>query len=121
MPLPSRSPHCSRSRNRCATPCEAETSMMMAVRPELVAEDRIALVAQANRTPELVDVVGGGGYRWRSLGSMSSAGVIGHPEAASRAKAERLIEEIADTLAQKLGNPELWALPWQSDPVQDQE
>jgi len=101
--------------------CEAETSMMMALRPELVAEDRIALVAQANRTPELADVVGGGVYRWRSLGSMSSAGVIGHPEAASRAKGERLIEAIADTLAQKLGNPELWALPWQSDPVQDQE
>src|SRR5215475_10609637 len=101
--------------------CEAETSMMMALRPELVAEDRIALVAQANRTPELADVVGGGVYRWRSLGSMSSAGVIGHPEAANRVKGEKLIEAIADSLAAKLGNPELWALPWQSDPVQDQE
>jgi creatinine amidohydrolase len=98
--------------------CEAETSMMMALRPELVAEDRIPLVAQANRTPELADIVGGGVYRWRSLGAMSSAGVIGHPEAANRAKGERLIEAIAEALAAKLGNAELWALPWQSERVE---
>ncbi len=99
--------------------CEAETSMMMALRPELVAEDRIALVAQANRTPELGDIVGGGVYRWRSLGAVSSAGVIGHPEAANRAKGEKLIAAIAESLAVKLGNPELWSLPFLSEPVAD--
>ena len=76
------------------------------------------MVAQANRTPELADIVGGGVYRWRSLGAMSSAGVIGHPEAANRAKGERLIEAIAEALAAKLGNAELWALPWQSERVE---
>jgi creatinine amidohydrolase len=99
--------------------CEAETSMMMALRPELVAEDRIPLVARANRTPELREVVGDGVYRWRSLGSMSAAGVIGNPAAATRAKGERLIEAIAKALAEKLGNPELWALPWNSERVED--
>ncbi len=48
--------------------CEAETAMMMAVRPDLVAEDRIPL-AQSNTTPDVSDVVGGGVYLWRSIGS----------------------------------------------------
>ena len=41
--------------------CEAETSMMLAVRPELVAMDRVGL-AKANSTPDVADVVGGGVY-----------------------------------------------------------
>jgi creatinine amidohydrolase len=94
--------------------CEAETSMMMAVRPELVATDRVAL-AKANSTPDIVDVVGGGVYRWRTIGSRSSSGVIGNPEAASAEKGERLFEAIATALADKLSNPELWELPWQAE------
>lgn len=94
--------------------CEAETSMMLAVRPDLVATDRIAL-AQSNTTPSLSDVVGGGVYSWRSIGSRSGSGVIGHPEAASAEKGERLFQAIADALAAKLCNAELWQLPWQSE------
>lgn len=94
--------------------CEAETSMMMAVRPELVAMDRVGL-AKANSTPDVVDVVGGGVYRWRTIGSRSSSGVIGNPEAASAEKGERLFEAIATALADKLSNPELWELPWQAE------
>ncbi len=94
--------------------CEAETSMMMAVRPELVAEARIPL-AKANRTPDVSDIAGGGVYRWRTIGAMSSSGVGGNPEAASAAKGVRLFDAVAGTLADKLGNPELWALPWDSD------
>lgn len=94
--------------------CEAETSMMMAVRPELVAEDRIPL-AKVNATPDVSDVVGGGVYRWRSIGSRSASGVIGNPDAASPAKGARLFDAIATTLADKLGNAELWSLRWDSD------
>lgn len=94
--------------------CEAETSMMMAVRPDLVAVDRIPL-AKANTTPDVSDVVGGGVYRWRSIGSRSGSGVIGNPEAASAAKGELLFDAISTALATKLCNPELWALPWQSE------
>ncbi len=94
--------------------CEAETSMMMAVRPELVAADRIGL-AKSNTTPEVNDVAGGGVYRWRTIGSRSGSGVIGNPEAASAEKGERLFEAISDALAKKLGNAELWQLPWQSE------
>jgi creatinine amidohydrolase len=93
--------------------CEAETSMMLAVRPELVAMDRVGL-AKANSTPDVASVVGGGVYRWRTIGARSSSGVIGNPEAASAEKGERLFEAIATALAQKLCNAELWQLPWQA-------
>src|ERR1700687_3567122 len=93
--------------------CEAETSMMMVVRPDLVAKERIPL-ARTNMTPEVKDLVGGGVYRWRTIGSMSASGVVGHPEAASANKGEDLLRAITQTLASKLLNEELWSLPWQS-------
>jgi len=95
--------------------CEAETSMMMALRPELVATDRIPL-AKSNRTPGIEQFVGSGVYRWRSIGSRSASGVIGNPEAATREKGERLLEAISRTLAEKLTQPELWSLPWEAEP-----
>src|ERR1700728_600177 len=94
--------------------CEAETAMMMAVRPELVATERIPL-AKSNKTPDVGDVAGGGVYRWRTIGSRSGSGVIGNPEAASAEKGERLFEAISDALAKKLCNADLWQLPWQSE------
>ena len=94
--------------------CEAETSMMMVVRPELVARERIPL-AKVNMTPDVSDVVGGGVYRWRAIGAGRRSGVIGNPEAASREKGERLFEAISDALAKKLCNAELWRLPWDSE------
>ena len=97
--------------------CEAETAMMMAVRPELVAEDRIPM-AKANRTPDVADVVGGGVYRWRTIGAMSSSGVIGNPEAASAEKGVRLFDAVSATLADKLCNAELWSLVWESERVE---
>jgi creatinine amidohydrolase len=91
--------------------CEAETSMTMALRPELVAEDRIRM-AEVNLTPDPKDLVGAGIYRWQSLAARSSAGVIGFPSAASKEKGERLIAAIAEDLAAKLANKEFWALPF---------
>jgi creatinine amidohydrolase len=85
--------------------CEAETSMMMAVRPELVAEDRIPL-AKSNTA---------GVYRWRSIGSRSASGVIGNPEAATRDKGERLFDAISTAVADKLCDKDLWDLPWNSE------
>jgi creatinine amidohydrolase len=94
--------------------CEAETSMMLAVRPELVAMDRVGM-AKANSTPDVADVVGGGVYRWRTIAARSSSGVIGNPEAATAEKGERLFEAIATALADKLCNRELWELPWEAN------
>ncbi|MSP88861.1 MAG: creatininase family protein [Alphaproteobacteria bacterium] len=91
--------------------CEAETSMAMALRPELVARDRIKL-AKVNRPPEMDELVGPGIYRWRSLASLSSAGVVGNPEAATAEKGQRLLDAICQELATKLTNKDVWALPW---------
>ena len=99
--------------------CEAETAMMMAVRPDLVARERISL-AKANTTPDLSDVAGGGVYMWRSIGSRSASGVIGNPEAASPEKGEALFDAITTALADKLCNPDLWELPWSSETLSDQ-
>jgi creatinine amidohydrolase len=90
----------------------------MAVRPELVALDRIPM-AKSNTTPDVSDVVGGGVYRWRSIGSRSASGVIGTPEAATPEKGEALFDAISSALAAKLCNSELWDLPWKSETVQD--
>lgn len=94
--------------------CEAETSMMMACQDELVAHERIAL-AKTNQTP---DVAGEGVYTWRAIGARSSSGVIGNPEAASAGKGLRLFDAISAVLAQKLGNVELWRLPWNAERLQ---
>ncbi len=94
--------------------CEAETSMMLAARPDLVAMDCVHM-AKANSTPDVSDVAGGGVYRWRTIGSRSSSGVIGNPEAASAEKGERLFDAITTALADKLCNPDLWELPWQAE------
>jgi creatinine amidohydrolase len=97
--------------------CEAETSMMMAIRPDLVAVDRIPL-AKSNTTPAISDVVGGGVYTWRSIGSRSASGVLGNPEAATPEKGVALLDAISSTLAEKLCNRDLWDLPWTSEAVQ---
>jgi creatinine amidohydrolase len=83
--------------------CEAETAMTMALRPDLVAHDRIPPAGQA------MEYVAPGPYRWRPLGAVSSSGVIGNPAAATADKGERLLEAIAARLADLLCNAELWA------------
>ena len=98
--------------------CEAETSMMMAVHPDLVAIDRIPL-AKANTTPDLADIAGGGVHMWRSVGSRSSSGVLGNPHAATASKGEALFDAISTALADKLCNPDLWELPWTSETMTD--
>lgn len=94
--------------------CEAETSMMMACADGLVARDRIAL-AKVNQAPDVSDIVGGGIYMWRALGSRLGSGVIGSPEAASAAKGVRLFDAISTVLAGKLGSARLWRLPWNAE------
>jgi creatinine amidohydrolase len=92
--------------------CEAETSMLMALRPELVATDRFEL-AEVPCTPDTHALIGPGFYRWRSLAAMATSGVVGFPTAASAEKGRRLLEAITTYLAARLISPELWAQTWQ--------
>lgn len=91
--------------------CEAETSMCMALRPELVAEDRFRL-AEGNIAPLVSSFVGKGIYRWRSQASECATGAYGYPTAASAAKGQKLLDAICENIAEKICNKELWAMDW---------
>ena len=77
---------------------EAETSMMLAVRPDLVATDRLA-EAQGPMAPRAGAVLGAAFHRWRSFGEVTATGVIGDARRASAEKGERLLAAAAEALA----------------------
>jgi creatinine amidohydrolase len=84
--------------------CEAETSMMMAVRPEEVRRENIA-----RAFPRRVRSATPPGFRrQRPFADMTDTGVIGDPRAASAEKGERLLEAASRRLAEELARPELW-------------
>jgi creatinine amidohydrolase len=83
--------------------CEAETSMVLALRPELVDRTRFAEASFAEgKSP------GGAAYRWRSFAARTASGVIGDPTVASAEKGERLLEAAAAALADLLQNEAFW-------------
>lgn len=83
--------------------CEAETSMVMALRPDLVDETRFA-EARFAEGPRPASGV----YRWHSFAKRTASGVIGDPTAASAAKGERLLEAAASGLAALLLDEAFW-------------
>jgi creatinine amidohydrolase len=86
--------------------CEAETSMVLALRPELVDSLRFeeARTAEERGGPA-------GAFRWRSFPARTRSGAIGDPTAASAEKGERLLEAAADAVAALIMNREFWAEP----------
>lgn len=91
--------------------CEAETSMLLALTPELVDMGRAAdIVGPTER--ELAQVAGtDAAHRWRSFKSRTSHGVIGDPRTATAAKGERLLDAAADAVAKLCLNEDFWTLP----------
>lgn len=92
--------------------CEAETSMMMALVPELVDKPTLSqmhgpYVGGLSAIPG----VNPGVYRWRQLSSRSPNGVIGDAATASAEKGERLLEAIAAAVAEALLEERLWSEP----------
>ena len=94
-----------------------ETSMMLAVRPELVAR-WTAWDWRRRTVPDVSDVVGGGAwYRWRTVAARSASGVIGNPEDGDRGERgeKRLFDAIATALART--SCAMWTCgncPWQA-------
>lgn len=90
--------------------CEAETSMLLAVAPELV--DMAAARGIVGPTaPELADVAGtAAAYRYRTFKSRTSHGVIGDPATANAAKGERLLDAAATLIAKVAANDGFWTL-----------
>ena len=91
--------------------CEAETSMMMALEPNLVVN---SLLNKA-KGPMKLDFLnaGKGSYRWRSLTHVTSNGVIGDPSHSSSAKGEQLLREASQAIFELICNPETFKV--QSD------
>ena len=91
--------------------CEAETSMMMALEPDLVVD---SLLNEA-KGPMKLDFLnaGKGSYRWRSLTHVTSNGVIGDPSHSSSGKGEQLLWEASQAIFELICNPETFKV--QSD------
>jgi creatinine amidohydrolase len=91
--------------------CEAETSMLLALAPDLVDVAKAAeAVGPTER--ELVEVTGtDAAYRWRSFKSRTRHGAIGDPRAASAEKGERLLDAAAKAVARLVSSREFWTLP----------
>jgi creatinine amidohydrolase len=83
---------------------EAETSMMLAVRPDLV--DGAAMSTADGPSAALGPV--GGVQRWRPIDHWSGHGVVGAPSAATAEKGERLLTAVAEAVAERLGDPAIW-------------
>ena len=87
--------------------CEAETSMMMAARPELVDRERLA-EAFGPMAERAGSVLSQPLHRWRSFKEITTTGVIGDARRATPEKGERLIEAAAEALAVRLAKGEPW-------------
>jgi creatinine amidohydrolase len=87
--------------------CEAETSMMMVVRPELVDRARLdeAVGPMADRAGSVLNQPL---HRWRSFKEVTNTGVVGDARSATPDKGERLLEAAADALADRLARAESW-------------
>jgi creatinine amidohydrolase len=83
--------------------CEAETSMVLALRPELVEGARFeeARSVGSEAGPP-------GAYRWQSFAERTASGALGDPTAASAEKGERLLEAAAAAVAELLLNDRFW-------------
>lgn len=91
--------------------CEAETSMLLAVAPELVDMTKAA-EAVGPTSRELAEVVGTDAvHRWRSFKARTHHGAIGDPRTASAEKGERLLAAAADAVTKLVINSEFWMLP----------
>jgi creatinine amidohydrolase len=89
--------------------CEAETSMMLAVAPDLV--DRSKL--ERAKGPSMAMSVNRPVLAWKSFAELTQSGVIGDARKASAAKGEKLL----DTAARMLADMLIAGEPWESGPA----
>ena len=84
--------------------CEGESSMMMAVAPDLVRAEKLPeAFGPARQTPLPLQVM-----RYRNYGDLTPTGVVGDARRASADKGRRLIDVCRDFLADAIRDPETW-------------
>jgi creatinine amidohydrolase len=84
--------------------CEAETSMVMHLRPELVDAE----AARKVTAPASGFLLAGGLHRWRPIAHWSCSGVVGTPRLASADKGARLLNAAATALAERIVDGAIW-------------
>ena len=88
--------------------CEAETSMVLALRPDLV-DMSFAADAVGPTSPELIDIIKtSAAHRWQSFRSRTSHGAIGDPRAATAEKGDRLLKAAGRAVAALVANSDFW-------------
>lgn len=87
--------------------CEGETSMLMALAPDLVDTSELAALAVPRGKGPLS--AGNASYRWRSYASATPNGITGNPARASAKKGDRLLDAAAQAIANLIIDPETWA------------
>jgi creatinine amidohydrolase len=90
--------------------CEAETSMVMRLAPQLVDVDKLS-IAHGRSEADPQDLLGAGVYRWISFASRTDTGVIGDAALANAEKGERLLEAAAQALSRVLLGTTAWSTP----------
>ncbi|MEM7189696.1 MAG: creatininase family protein, partial [Pseudomonadota bacterium] len=90
--------------------CEAETSMMLALEPDLV--DTSDLGALGTQGGPLVGSARRA-YRWQPFTAKTADGVAGRPEKATAEKGRAIIDAATDALAALITDPDTWG------PLQD--
>jgi creatinine amidohydrolase len=90
--------------------CEAETSMVLALAPDLV-DTTLLADAVGPTAKEIGQIVGTKAHRWQSFKARTTHGAIGDPTTASAAKGERLLVAAAEAVAKLVTNEDFWNLP----------
>ena len=91
--------------------CEAETSMLLALRPDLVYEEAMRTLEAPDAGVQAPDAGvrrTDGLYRWQAFDEITESGVIGTPAVASAEKGERLLETAAEGLEESLLSDDVW-------------
>lgn len=86
---------------------EGETSMMLALEPDLIDPGQLAGAKGADGLG--FNRAGKSGARWRSLAHVTENGVIGDPTTASAEKGERMLDAAAAALANLIADDASWA------------
>jgi len=84
--------------------CEAETSMLLALRPDLVDMARLEHVEPPREWAGGPSDV----YVWRSVADWSPSGVAGVPTAANADKGEKLLHAASKALADRIRDGRIW-------------
>ncbi len=90
--------------------CEAETSMVLALTPELV-DMAAASQAVGPTSREIAEVAGNdAAHRWLSFKARTTHGAIGDPRSATAEKGELLLEAASHEVSRLIVNTEFWTL-----------